>query len=594
MKKIILPLLFIFSFIQISQGQDYSEIIKATASDAAAYDYFGVSVSISGDYAIVGAYGNDDNGSNSGAVYIYKKDQGGTDTWGQVKKLTASDAAAGDYFGFSVFISGDDLIVGAYGNDDNGSNSGAVYIFKKDQGGLNNWGQVKKLTAAAGGSFGWSVSMSGDYAIVGAFGDTDYGSASGAAYIFKKDQGGLNNWGQVKKLNASDAATYHYFGQSVSISGDYAIVGASGNSSAYIFIKDQGGADNWGELKKLTTSDVTYRFGFSVFITGDDLIVGDDGNINNGNNTGAAYIFKKDQGGTGNWGEVKKITASDLGHYDFFGYTVSLSGDYVIIGAPENSDNGSLSGSTYIYARNQGGTDNWGEVKKLNASDGAASDNFGLCVSISGDYAIVGAYGNDDNGSNSGSAYIVKNLGVLPVELTYFNGKKVTTGNQLTWQTASEKNNKGFEIQRSQDDNLDSYRDWETLDFIEGQGTITTTQNYTYLDKNPAKGNNYYRLKQIDLDGKFEYSNIINVNYELGITNDKLSVFPNPVTNKLNIIGGQGQATIYNLLGQPVKQFTINTEQSTINVTDLPNGQYILHIQSREIGRTITTQRFLK
>ena len=593
MKKVIIQLLFIFSFIQITQAQNYSEIIKATASDATLSDHFGISVSISGDYAIVGANLNDDDGSSSGAVYIFKKDQGGADNWGELKKLTASDAAADDEFGWSVSISGDYAIVGANLDDDNGSSSGSAYIFKKDQGGADNWGELKKLTAsdaAASDFFGWSVSISGDYAIVGANLDDDDGSSSGSVYIFKKDQGGADNWGELKKLTASDAATGDNFGYNVSISGDYAIVSAYSSASfsgaAYIYKKDQGGADNWGELKKLTASDAATsdNFGQCVSISGDYTIVGADGNDDDGSSSGSAYIYKKDQGGADNWGELKKLTASDAAAYDFFGINVSISGDYVIIGADGNDDDGNSSGSAYIYKKDEGGTDNWGEVKKITASDADAAASFGYKVGISGDYAIVGAYRDDNNGSS----YIYKNLGVLPVELTYFNGKKGTEGNELTWQTASEKINKGFEVQRSSNG-----EEWEVLDFVEGQGTITTTQNYTYLDKNPAKGNNYYRLKQMDYDEQFEYSHIVNITIEQ-YNNSTISIFPNPVQDELNIIGGQGQITIYNLLGQPVKQFTINTEQSTINLTDLPSGQYILHIQSREIGRTIATQRFLK
>ena len=190
----------------------------------------------------------------------------------------------------------------------------------------------------------------------------------------------------------------------------------------------------------------------------------------------------------------------------------------------------------------------------------------------------------------------------LPVELIYFKGKSTTEGSLLTWQTATEENNEGFEIQHSTNG-----RDWENIGFVLGNGTTQEIQNYQFIDQNPKSGINYYRLKQMDLptgqaglptgqagfDGQFEYSQIVNITIEQ-YNNSTISIFPNPVQDELNIIGGQGQATIYNLLGQSMKQFTINTEQSTINVTDLPSGQYILHIQSREIGRTIATQRFVK
>ena len=165
--------------------------------------------------------------------------------------------------------------------------------------------------------------------------------------------------------------------------------------------------------------------------------------------------------------------------------------------------------------------------------------------------------------------------------------------------TATEKNNEGFEVQRSTD-----AKEWKTLDFVLGNGTTLETQNYTYLDvgtdvlgRDVLVKRLYYRLQQIDLDGQFEYSDIINV--ELGISDYELQIFPNPVQDQLNIIDGQGQATIYNVLGQPVKELTIHNGQSrgfgtsfTINVSDLPKGQYILHIQ-QENGH-INVKQFIK
>ena len=206
---------------------------KLLASDGAANDQFGYSVSISGDYAIVGAYADDDKGSNSGSAYVFKRD--GTN-WSEQQKLTASDGAASDLFGRSVSISGDYAIVGADYDDDNGSYSGSAYIFKWDG---SNWVQQQKLIASDGAAndyFGYSVSISGDYAIVGAY--VDDGS-KGSAYIFKRNG---TSWSQQAKLLASDGATSDLFGCSVSISGDHAIVGAYQNDdegtdsgSAYAF-----------------------------------------------------------------------------------------------------------------------------------------------------------------------------------------------------------------------------------------------------------------------------------------------------------------------------------------------------------------------
>ncbi|NNG02371.1 MAG: hypothetical protein HKM93_23545 [Desulfobacteraceae bacterium] len=341
--------------------------IKRTATDGAEDDYFGNSVSISGDILVVGAYADDDNGNYSGSAYIFSRDQGGPNNWGQVKKITAADGAAGDWFGYSVSISGDTLVVGAYWDDDKGSASGSAYIFSRDQGGADNWGQVKKITAAdgaAGDWFGYSVSISGDALVVGAYGDDDNGFISGSAYIFSRNEGGANNWGQVTKITAADGAKFDFFGVSVSISGDTLVVGA-----------------RWDDDK--------------------------------GTSSGSAYIFSCDQDGPNNWGQVTKITATDGTNGDLFGNNVSISGDTLVVGAFLDDDKGRASGSAYIFSRDQGGTNNWGQVKKITAADGATGDNFGYSVSISEDTLVVGAYMDNDNGDNSGSAYLYQDWEVI-------------------------------------------------------------------------------------------------------------------------------------------------------------------------------------
>jgi hypothetical protein len=409
---------------------------KLYAGDPAANDFFGISVSISDDglTAIVGANGDDgvsDNFGDSGSAYIFKYANG---LWTETK-LYAGDAAANDFFGISVSISGDGLtaIVGAYAdngvNDDLGS-SGSAYIFKYANG---SWTQTAKLYAsdpAGGDFFGWSVSISDDglTAIVGAYGDNGVNNilfSSGSAYIFKYTNG---LWTETK-LYARDPAQSDNFGRSVSISGDglTAIVGADrddgvnnyrGNSgSAYIFKYANGG---WSQTAKLYAGDaaIVDFFGRSVSISGDGLTAivgayGDDGVNNNYlSSSGSAYIFKYANGG---WSQTAKLYAGDPASADFFGWSVSISGDGLtaIVGAyGDNGVNNNLSssGSAYIFKYANGG---WSQTAKLLASDPAAGDNFGWSVSISGDglTAIVGADGDDgvsDNFGDSGSAYVYK------------------------------------------------------------------------------------------------------------------------------------------------------------------------------------------
>ncbi len=399
------------------------EVAKLSASDGAAGDIFGASVALSGDTALVGAYGDDDvNLYSHGAAYIFERNQGGADNWGQVKKLTPPTDQKGGSFGVSVALSGDTAIVGARWADVPLDNlAGAAYIFERDQGGAGNWSQVKRLTASdgeIGDNFGQSVALSGGTALVGARWDKNGVQPLGSAYIFERDQGGLDNWGEVKKLTASDGG--ERFGFSVALSGDTALVGARygfnnghNTGSAYIFERDQGGVDNWGEVKKLLAADGTTgdRFGVSVALSEDTALVGASEDDDDGSKSGSAYIFERDNGGAGNWGEVKKLIAQDGAVDDEFGRSVALNGDTALVGAYNDDDLGTNSGSVYFFERDQDGIGNWGEVKKLTASDGAANDRFGRAVALSEGDALVGAKHDDDNGANSGSAYIyISNL----------------------------------------------------------------------------------------------------------------------------------------------------------------------------------------
>ena len=391
------------------------EIRKLIASDGAAMDYFGWSVASSGSTLVVGAVGNDDAGSDSGSAYIFERDQGGAEMWGEVKKITASDAAAGDLFGRSAAFSGDTVVIGASETDDAGSSSGSVYVFERDQGGAGMWGEVRKITAsdaAPGDLFGFSVAISGNTLVVGAPTNDDAGSDSGSIYVFERDLGGVGMWGEVKKVSASDAAADDRFGESVTISGDTIVVGAVGDDdggsnsgSTYVFGRDQGGAEMWGEVKKITASDAAAGdlFGNAVAIAGSTLVVGAWAHDEAGNDSGSAYVFERDQGGADVWGEVKKVTASDAAVGDSFGRSVTISGSAFVAGAMHDDDGGADSGSTYVFERNMGGADMWGEVDKLTASDAAAGDELGWSTSLSGNLLVAGAW-LADNGA--GSAYV--------------------------------------------------------------------------------------------------------------------------------------------------------------------------------------------
>ena len=427
-----------------------TETQKIIASDTAENDRFGDSVSISGDTVIIGASGDDDVCPldpvfcNSGSAYIFTRsnDDG---VWSEQAKITASDAAERDRFGSSVSISGDTAIVGALFDDNNaGTSSGSAYIFTRSDGD-GMWSEQAKITAsdaAEGDWFGSSVSISGDIAIVGAWRDDDNGFDSGSAYIFTRS-GDDGVWSEQAKITASDAAEFNEFGGSVSISGDTAIVGALGDDdkatnsgSVYIFTRTDDGV--WSEQAKITASDgeAFDSFGVSVSISGDIAIVGANGDddapdcFDSFCESGAAYIFTRSDG-DGVWSEQAKITSSDAAADDFFGGSVSISGDTAIVGALGDdtcpSDPFCSSGAAYIFTRSDG-DGVWSEQAKITASDAAADDSFGVSVSISGDIAIVGVNGDNDNGFDSGSAYIfdLSTEDTIPPVIT-LNGDDIIT-----------------------------------------------------------------------------------------------------------------------------------------------------------------------
>lgn len=380
---------------------DGNDSFKITEANTVADDYFGFSTSIGSDYAIVGAPGDVPYGNNAGSLYVYTKEDG---NWLSSNPfvLTASDALPGDWFGYSAAVNtgyADSIIVGAPGADDQ---TGSAYVFAPNETDPNNWDQLARFTASdanSGDWFGNSVSIDSMHAIVGAYYDNNQ---AGAAYIFHENE----TWSQNAKLTAADAASGDKFGNSVSISGNYAIVGAYMDDnlgidagSAYIF---KWSGSSWTQQAKLIPSDADDgdQFGYSVCINGDYALVGAVGDDDDGNFSGSAYIFKRN--GTV-WVEQAKLTASDAAAFDWFGYSVSIDAGFTIISSRWDDDKGSKSGSAYIFRRE--GT-NWVQQTKLTAFDGAADDHFGNSVSLSGNYALTGSPQDDAQAGNSGSAYI--------------------------------------------------------------------------------------------------------------------------------------------------------------------------------------------
>lgn len=420
------------AYIFVTYGVTWTEQAKLTASDPDIQDNFGRSVAIDGFYAIVGSYRDDDeldsNNTDSGSAYVFARNG---INWSQQAKLMPSNPNTQAYFGWSVDIDDTYAIVGAR-LDGGGTETGSAYLYERS---ISTWSETDYLIASDAESvdrFGTSVAISGVYAMTGATNEDEVGNNAGALYVFEQDLPPLI-WNEILKVIASDAAPEDQFGKSVAISSDYAIIGApienSQTGSAYIFIRS---GNSWIEQTKIIASDGTtgVQFGISVAIRGDYAIVGAPYD----NGSGAAYIFMR----SGNsWIEQAKLTASDASGGDIFGWSVDIDGDYAIVGASGNDDNGTNSGSAYLFIRSGS---NWTEQAKLTASDADHRDEFGRSVSISGDYAIIGAHQNDDDGSGSGSAYIFSRSGSVWSEQTKLTTSDASGGDLFGWSVDIEGN----------------------------------------------------------------------------------------------------------------------------------------------------------
>jgi len=399
-----------------------NEIQKLTASDASLGDHFGTSVSIVGDTAIVGAHWDNDAGGQSGSAYVFQFDPRSS-SWVQQQKLTALDAQPTDEFGLSVAINPVDpnvIIVGAYLDDDNGSNSGSAYVFRFDPNG-STWVQEQKLTASDGDfqdRFGWSVAVWGGVAMIGARLDEDPEQDTGSVYVFGYDAPS-ETWVEQQKLIPSDTQFHGRFGSSVSLQGDRVLIGAStdseqgfGAGAAYVFGYDAK-TQTWVQQQKLLASDGAAQNAFGwwhIALDGDTALIGAytaDAPPLFG--IGAAYVFRFDPDGSGQWVEEQKLTASDGLGGDKFGWSVSLKGDLVLIGANGDDDYANSSGSAYIFTRDG---NEWNETAKLRYEEVQDVYSFGGSVSTDGEHVLVGAnFTTVDGDAEAGAAYIYGGLG---------------------------------------------------------------------------------------------------------------------------------------------------------------------------------------
>jgi len=335
-----------------------------------------VAVAISGDLVIIGVPAS----PPSGKAFVFERNHGGPDAWGQAATLDPIDGGASQ-FGFSVALSGDIALVGAPSTD---QSDGAAYVYGRNHGGANNWGQVTRISDPNPGEYdhlGYSVALSGETAVIG--------SEHAPALVCYRNQGGIDSWGQVAAVSQS--------GDSVSVSGDIAVVGRPDFEAVEIFERNVGGLDAWGHVTTVVPNDPGggNQFGANVAIENTTVVVGAWRDSTAAVQAGSAYIFERDHGGADAWGQVTKKTASNASQGENFGWAVALSEDTAVIGTPCSYQFGEYesSGSVYIFERDQGGSGAWGEAANIPSPPflSAWFNKFGTSVDMDGGIAVIGS-----------------------------------------------------------------------------------------------------------------------------------------------------------------------------------------------------------
>jgi hypothetical protein len=320
---------------------------------------FGAAVAADGDWVMVGAPGDNTlfpGSSGSGSAYVYRRQPGGS--WLQTQKLYASDATLGADFGNSIAIDGDLAVVGAPLAQSLGGNTGAAYVFERQPNGL--WTEIAKVVEIVGtGSdkLGFDVAISGERVLLGAHQQDDSGISSGAAYLFERQADG--SWPRVATLLASDGAAGDFFGYSVALSGDRAVCGAyldddqySGSGSAYLF--ERQGNGTWLQVQKvIALTDLPVHFGQAVAIDGDIVLVGCLNEIVEFHiDAGAVHVWRRTASGLYEPLEVLHH-GSGPGTDERFGKSVAIDGGLIAVGSNEQDEvapDGGLGELFYGYA----------------------------------------------------------------------------------------------------------------------------------------------------------------------------------------------------------------------------------------------------
>ena len=390
------------------QGTEWVEQAKLLSHEETRGDYFGVSVAIDEDTVLVGSHRTNEPLADGGSVYVFERNG---ETWNQTAKLTAPDASNFAYFGFSIGIDGDTAIIGATRDDEAGQDAGAAYVFVRNQFGWLPQAKLIGNNTEAEDRFGYAVDVDGDFAIVA----SPKNKGTGAAYIYRREG---TEWEQKRnrvrfRMIPIDPDGASAFGVSVDIKGETAVIGATGGNvgddvtgAAYVFTQNE--PPFWNQHTKLVAGDreAGDQLGFAVAIGENEVIAGAPLQDAGGLSSGAAYIFEQREDGS--WVESGKLSDGETASEDQFGISVAISGNFAISGAQQDDDIAPNAGAVYVFER--AGT-LWLQRKKLTTDDAKAGDMFGNAVAMDGTTVLVGAPGVDEAGPEAGAAYIFVQVG---------------------------------------------------------------------------------------------------------------------------------------------------------------------------------------
>ncbi len=370
--------------------------------------YFGWSVALEDGIAVIGAREDSSHGDRAGAAFAFAIDG---EHWVQTQRMLPDDVAAGDGFGVDVALEGEWLVVGAYEDDDVGTDAGAAYVFRNCQG---QWELFQKLLPWDGGGslsyFGEAVAISGNHLVAGAFNHTS-SDALGAVYVFKFDGA---QWMPDQVLPNPDGAEPDNFGRALALDGQWLIVGAQHDATlspkagaAYVYNFSN---DGWTLTAELFPEDdvPTSWFGHSVAVDASRLVVGAPGDSDDTPESGRVYVYEYD--GVA-WQNVSSISSPGPDG-DQFAFGVSLDDTRLAVGAYRDGVQGFRSGAAYIYDLSG---PSWVLAGTLRPDDGAPLDRFGISVALDGRYVLVGAHQDDDFLPNCGDAFVFSEPNTAPI-----------------------------------------------------------------------------------------------------------------------------------------------------------------------------------